>query len=163
MKKLVVLLLVLVCAGCAPTQLRTGPLVVNKFEVAGFKTDNPFYVKRDAVETMRDDLHKAILRYVATDTKFNVVNECSENAWELVGRFEEINAKIESHWRFVTISVNNEFDVSLDGHLQKCGSAQKIAEFELDESGDNMSDIIDEIGENVVYQVKNERIPAPTK
>lgn len=150
-------------AGCAPTQPRTGSIVINKFSVEGFKTDNPFQVKRDAVEMMRDELYNSIIEKVKNETKMTIATDCSTGDFELTGRFEEINSKIDSHWRVVTVTVNQMFDVDTDGLLKRCLTGETVVEFGPSKSGESMSDVIESLAEKIVSEISKERLPVPTK
>ena len=150
-----VTVLVLLTA-CAPTQPRTGSIVINKFSIEGYKTDNPFQVKKDALETMRDELHNSIIAYVTKDTKMTIVPDCTTGDFELTGRFEEVNSKIDSHWRVVTITVNQLFDVDIDGQLKRCRTGEKLVEFGPSKSGESMASVIDGLADKIVSKISKE-------
>lgn len=148
-------------SACAPTQPRTGSIVINKFSIEGYKTDNPFQVKKDAVEMMRDELYSGIIAYVKKDTKMTIVPDCTTGDFELTGRFEEINSKIDSHWRVVTITVNQLFDVDIDGQLKRCRTGEKLVEFGPSKSGESMANIINHLAKKIVSKISKEPAKAP--
>jgi len=150
-------------AACAPTQPRTGTVVINKFSIDGYKTDNPFQVKKDAVEMMRDELHKSIIENITTNTKMKIAPDCSTGDFELTGRFEEINSKIDSHWRLVTVTVNQLFDVDIDGQLKRCKTGETLMEFDPSKSGESMSEVIESLAGKIVSEISKERVPIPVK
>lgn len=163
MKRIILALTVCtIMTGCASHPMRTGRLVVNQFEAKGYTTNNPLQVKDDVAERLAENLHNAILGYVAKDTKMTLAKDCSDGDYELVGKFEKIDSKIDSHWRFVTVTVNQNFDVKIVGTLKKCKTGETVVDFDSGDDDENMSSVIDNIADDVVSDVrKDESIVLP--
>jgi hypothetical protein len=157
MKKLIIGMAIVVMAGCANHPMRTGKLVVNQFEAKSYTTNNPMQVKDDVAERLSENLRTEILRRLSKDTKMTMAKDCGDGDFELTGRFTEINSEIESHWRFILMTMNQKFDVYVTGSLKKCKTGETIAKFELDNDDENMTAVIDDIGKNVVGNINKDK------
>lgn len=157
MTKVILLILAFIVTGCAQHPMRTGQIVINKFDIKDYQTNNPLQVKDDVVERLSGDLHKALLKYIPQDSKMTVSKECKEGDFELTGKFEKVDVKIDSHFRLVTIKVTQEFSVDVSGELKKCKTGEVIARFESDKDNEDMKSVIDDLAENVVHKIKKDK------
>jgi hypothetical protein len=157
MKRMILMILaVFTLAGCASHPMRTGKIVVNQFETKDYKTNNPIQVKDDVAERISRDLHKAVLKYLGEDSKMTLAHDCSDGDYVLTGRFEKIDSKIDSHWRIVTITINQEFDVDIEGVLKNCKTSQELKRFDPGKSGEDMSSMINSLGNKIVSNIKKD-------
>ena len=155
-KYLVLLISVLNIVSCTSVPHRTGTIVINKFETKGYRTNNPVHVKDDVVEKLRDDLHARILQYLTMDSKLRLATDCSSGDYELTGTFEDVDAFIDSHWRLVTITVEQKFKVGVDVKLLRCSTKEVVVETDPDESDEDMKAIINEIAEDIIKDIRKD-------
>jgi hypothetical protein len=159
------ILALLVCtimAGCASHPLRTGKIVVTPFDTKDYKTNNPMQVRDDVAERLSRDLQKSIIKYINEDSKMTMAKDCSDGDYILTGRFEQIDSSIDSHWRFVTVTVNQKFDVDIEGFLKSCKTGKELKRFDPGKGGEDMSSMIDSLGDKVVSNIrKDESITLP--
>lgn len=164
MKKIIPLLIIAaITTGCAATQPRTGSIAVHKFATDSYTTDNPFQVKREVVDIMADELQKHILYYIKRDTKLIPAQDCTTGAdYELVGRFQEVNSKIDSHWRLVTVTVNQLFEIDTDGvQLKRCKTGEVLVDVGPSKDGENATSALKSLADKIVGKISSEPKPEP--
>jgi len=157
MKKFICLIVIAALAGCAQHPMRTGSIVVNKFDIKGYQTNNPMQVKDDVLQRLSNDLHVSILKHITNDSKMTLAKDCQDGDFELTGKFEKVNVNLDSHWRVVTVTVNQEFDVDVRAELKNCKTGAKVVEFDADEDDEDMNNLIDNLGDSVVKGIKKDK------
>lgn len=160
MRVLLLVIMVFMTTACAPTQYRTGSVAINKFSIDDYRTNNPMHVKKDVAEHIRDELHSNIVKSIPKDTKLTVSESCETADFELTGRFEEINSKIDSHWRLVTVTVNQLFQVDTDDvKLKRCKTGEVLLDIGPSKQSEDMSSLLDSLADKIVSKIAKEKIP----
>lgn len=158
MKKIFLMVAAVALSGCAATQPRTGSIVVHKFAYDEMKTDNPFLVKKDSVDVLSNDLTAKLIEQIKSNSKMTISKDCSGADFELVGKFESINARVDSHWRFVTVTVNNLYEIDTDVKLKRCNTGELLDDWGPSKSGENVSDLIGDLAEYIGERVSREKV-----
>lgn len=160
MKKIILAAVaVSVLTGCAATTPRLGTIVINKFASDVYETNNPMQVKDDVVERLSRDLHKSILKHIKSDSKLEIVPDCSTGDFELTGKFEKVNVEIDSHYRFVTIKVSQEFKVDIVAELKSCKTGELLVALDPGADDEDMASLIDSLGEDIVGEISRVKVP----
>lgn len=136
--------------------MRTGSVVVEKFSINGYKTSNPVNIKKDVAEYVQDGLQREILNYLKQDSKLTAADSCDMADYRLVGSVKEINSDIESHYRFVTVTVNNKFEVDIEGALLRCKDGFQVAEFSSSKDEEKMDKLLEKLAGSVVKDVRKD-------
>jgi hypothetical protein len=152
-----------IISGCSTAPFRTGSVVIDKFDTSKYRTSNPVFIKADVADYVREHLHDGLRQYLLQDSKLTIAENCSSGDYRLVGRIKEINTDVESHYRFVTVTVNNNFEIDAEGELVSCKSGDKIAEFSVSKDEDRMDKAVDELAEKIVAKIRRDPtlIPPP--
>lgn len=154
MRVLTTLLLALVAlSGCAATQPRTGTIVVQPFATTDFRTNNHLQVSPEAVSRMERELNQHILKELKNESKLTIGKDCMTADFELTGKIDEVKAKFDSHWRVVTVTVNQEFAVNVLAWLKDCKTGKVLVESERSEDDEDLSNALDNIAGSIVKDI----------
>lgn len=143
-------------AACTPGPYRTGTIVVNKFEIEDYKNPNPIAIRKDVAENLRDTLYRELLAELHNESKFKIGTDCGNSDFELTGRFASINQKLDSHYRFVTVTVEQKFEVSVQGQLKSCRSGKVLATFDQSEDDEDMSNLLNNLASHIVSDINRD-------
>ena len=166
MKRYCILLLALLISACASTTQkveRTGKVIIMPFETTDFVTSDPVDIRQDVVESVRDNLRKRLEHYLLRDSKMVAGVDCDGDSMKLVGKIREVNAETDHNYRFVMVKSTRKFEVAIKGQLLRCRDNSEVVDFRQEEDGDNMKDIIDQLAEYVVDEIRYEKIELPTQ
>lgn len=157
----IVLLSAMIVTACTPAPLRTGSLVINKFGIEDYKNPNPVAIRKDVAESLRDGLYRELLTKIKEDSKLNIAQDCSTADYELTGRFERINSKIDSHYRLVLVTVNHQFEVEVEGLLRRCRSGEVVTDFSASEEKEDMENLIEKLADSIVKDIRKDATLIP--
>lgn len=161
MKKVLLLCLCVVAAGCAQAPLRSGNIVIHKFDTAGFKTSNPIDINDRVVSDVRDALHTQLLNYTKKDSVLRVVDTCSPGGYELKGKILEVSTETDHQYRVVVVKQRTQFKVDIEAFLYRCGSTAPFIDISEDVDDENMIDVVGDLAETVVEKIRKDPTIAP--
>lgn len=150
-------------AGCAAGPYRTGSIVINKFTMINMENSNPFDIRPDVLQTVQDSVQKQIVSAIQERGHFKIAQSCKDAEYELVGEFTHMNVRINSHYRFVTITVSREFEADAEGYLVKCGTGERITEFGVGCNDEDFASAVQDMADDVVDQIEREPAPKQSK
>lgn len=155
MKWLLTSIMLLLCAGCAPTVYRTGTISVSKFTFDAETNRNPIQISNEAVENIRAALESNLIRMVKEETKMKVVQGgCQKANFELVGKITKLDGEIDHHYRFVMVTHNNKYTIETEGFLVDCKTGKPVVEFSQDNDRENIMDAIENVSEHIAKDVR---------
>ena len=150
MKKILLLCLCVVAAGCVQAPFRTGSIKINKFDTAGFKTSNPIDVNSRVAEDISGALDAEIRKAVVKESKLKIVDACSDGGYELKGRVAEISTDTDHKYRFAYVATVRKFKVDIQAWFYRCGSSMPMFDITEDKDDEDMMNISEELAEAIV-------------
>ena len=159
MRRLYVMILWMsLLVGCTqPVPYRTGTIVLQKFGIEDYKNPNPVAIRKDVAESLRDTLHRELLAELQDESKLKIGKDCGDADFELTGRFVSINQELDSHYRFVTVTVEQKFEVGVQGQLKRCRSDEVLVTFDEMEDDEDMSNLLDNLASYIVSEINRDR------
>ena len=158
MRWLYMILSLSLLVGCTqPVPYRAGTIVVHHFGIEDYKNHNPVAIRKDVAENLRETLHRELLTEVQDESKLKIGKSCEDADFELTGRFESVNQELDSHYRFVTVTVEQKFEVSVQGQLKRCRSGEVVVTFDQSEDDEDMSNLLDNLASHIVSEINRDR------
>lgn len=148
------LLGLIVLSGCTTTPYRTGSIVVNKFTTASMENRNPIDIRPDVLQIVQDSVQRDIVKFLQEKGRMKIAQSCKDADYELVGSFTEMDMKIDSHFRLVTVTVSREFTADIEGRLIDCKTGKTIKEFSVDENDENVANATECLAESVISKIE---------
>lgn len=163
MKCIFLFIVLFVASGCTSAPFRTGSVAIEKFSIENYKTSNPVDIKKDVAEFVQKGLYQELHSHMLRDSKLTTAADCSVADYRLTGTITQIDSQIESHYRFVTITVNQNFEVEVEGSLFRCSTGEKVLDFSVDEERDKMDEVAEELAEEIIGKIRKDKLKVVAK
>lgn len=159
MRLIVAGLLVMTLSACAPTHRdRVGAIVVQPFSLEQAKISDPVDLNPELTANLARMLHKYILDEIKEQPGLALVDSCETGDYSLTGRFDEMRVHTDYDGVFRRRS-QREFKFEVNGVLARCDTGEVVKTFDVDEDDQDVSNLLDNLAQKVVDEIKSERIP----
>ncbi|MCL2761062.1 MAG: LPS assembly lipoprotein LptE [Desulfuromonadales bacterium] len=154
MKRIILLVTFVALTGCAPTMYRVGTISIPPFEIVKTAKVDPLTVTQEVAKNVQDTFNDRLLNEINENTQLKpVAGGCSVADYELLGRITQIESDIDSHYRFVTSTVNKRVSMDVKGILRDCKTGYTVVEFDLDKDKESAIETIEYLAGKIVKKI----------